>query len=376
MRTRCTLWLLAICFFSASTLEAQDLLIAAKKDSKWGYINTAGSFVVPARFDEAYPFYKGLAVVKEKDLYGVIDAKGKWVIPGRKEQMNSEINSNRITVANDLGKWGAIDSKGKVQVPYEYDVISHYQNGWVMAGKKTTTTDLFRLIVLDTLGQAVISFDNIYLPGKSFADKQKVKEGYTAVLVDGDFKNQLNTSGQTLEGRTLYFGLLDVKSKKLINAKINSLQSEVKEGRLNLVLDGISYSWSVPLASELALNEAKFSFLSPAIYSFSGGIAAVQKNGKWAYLDKDGSLLSETNLPVEDYKSNNPIYFGGFVIFKKPNGTEIFTDLNGNQKIAIEFDVLNPFQYGFSVAKHMGKYGLLQKDGSWAVPAEFEDMRF
>jgi WG containing repeat len=376
MRTRCIFSLLVICFFIAPPVEAQDLLIAAKKDSKWGYINTSGVFIIPARFDEAFPFYKGLAVVKEKDVYGVIDVKGKWALSGRKGQMNPEINSNRITLTDDLGKWGAVDVKGKTQVPFEYDAISHFQNGWVVAGKKTTTADLLRMIVLDTLGQAVISFDNIYLPQKSFETKQKVKEGYTSVLVDGDFKNQLNPSEYTLSGRALYFALLDIRNKKLINAKINSLQSEVKEGRLNLTLDGISYSWSVPLASELSMSEAKFSYLSPAIYSFSGGIAAVQKNGKWAYIDKDGSLLSETNLPVEEYKSNNPVYFGGFVIFKKSNGTEIFTDLNGNQKIGLEFDVLTPFQYGFSVAKHKGKYGLLQKDGSWAAQPEFDDMRF
>lgn len=374
MRKQLTLLLLLASSFYQ--VFSQDMIIAARKDAKWGYINTSGSFVVPARFDEAYSFYKGMAVAKEKDLFGVIDTKGKWVIAGRKAPVNPEINSNRITLADDLGKWGAIDLKGKTQVPFEYDAISHFQNGLVIAGKKTSASNLFRILVLDTLGQAVISFDNIYLPTANFETKHKIREGYASVLVDGDFNGLLNPSEWKLDDRVLYFALLDVKNKRLVNAKINSLGAEVKEGRLNLALDGICYSWSVPLASDLALSEAKFSYLSPAIYSFSGGIAAVQKNGKWAYIDKDGSLLSETNLPVEEYKSSNPQYFGGFIIFKKSNGTEIFTDLNGNQKIALEFDAVSPFQYGYSVAKHKGKFGLLLKDGSWAVPAEFDDMRF
>lgn len=374
MRKYLALFLFVVCSFGYAF--SQEILIAARKESQWGYINTSGSFVIPARFDEAYSFYKGMAVAKEKDVFGVIDAKGKWVIAGRKAPINPEINSNRITLSDDLGKWGAMDLKGKTQVPFEYDAISHFQNGLVIAGKKTAEPKLFRILVLDTLGQAVISFDNIYLPSSGFDSKHKIREGYASVLVDGDFNGLLNPSELKLDGRVLYFALLDVKNKKLINARISSLSTEVKEGRLNLSLDGISYSWSVPLASDLALNEAKFSYLSPAIYPFSGGIAAVQKNGKWAYIDKDGSLLSETNLPVEEYKSTSPQYFGGFIIFKKLNGTEIFTDLNGNQKIALEFDALTPFQYGFAVAKQKGKFGLLLKDGSWAVPAEFDDMRF
>jgi hypothetical protein len=171
-------------------------------------------------------------------------------------------------------------------------------------------------------------------------------------------------------------GLLDVRNKKLINVKLPSLQTEIREGRLNLTADGISYSWAVPLSSEPIVNEAKFSFLASSIYPFSSGIAAIIRDGRWAFIDKDGSLISETNLPVDSYKSTNPLYHGGFVIFQKTGGASIFVDLNGKQKIAIELEEAQPFTSGFSVCKQNGKYGLLQKDGNWAIPPTYDELRF
>lgn len=375
MKTTRIMVVITLCFLF-NIANAQEILIAAQKQGKWGYIDTSGKFVIPAQFEDAYPFLKNTAVAKEKGLFGVIDTKGKWIVSPRKGAFNGDINSNRIVLTNDLGKWGAIDATGKEKIPYEYDAMSTFQSGFVLAGRKTASADLYSVVVLDTLGQAVISFDNIYLPVKSFSERKKVREGYTSVLVDGTFQGLLSESSYKLDGRTLYFGLLDVKNKKLISAKVNSMDAEVREGRLNLSSDGIAYSWSVPLSSEPSPNDAKFKVLANAIYSFSGGIAAIDKNGKWAYVDKDGSLLAETNLPTGDYVNENAMYFGGFVIFKKSNGAFIFTDLNGNQKIALEFDAANPFQYGFALVRFKGKWGLLQKDGSWAVPADFDDLRF
>jgi hypothetical protein len=375
MKTLPFAWITAL-LLGGIEIQAQELLIAAPKESKWGYINSAGNFVVQAQFEEANPFYQNVAVVKEKGLYGAIDSQAKWIVAPRQGKLNAEIGSKRITGVNESGKCGAIDLKGKDSVPFEYDAISSYQGGWVLAGKKTATEGLLRVLVLDTLGLPVISFDNIYLPASSFNELKKVREGYTSILVDGELKGSLNESTFKVEGRPLYYALLDVKNKKLINARISSLQSEVREGRLNLVQDGIAYSWSVPLQGELAPSDAKFKILANAIYSFSGGIAAIDKGGKWAYIDKDGSLLSETNLPTNEYTHDDPTYAGGFVILKKANGSAIFTDLNGNQKISLEFESAGPFRYGFAIVKYKGSYGLIQKDGAWAVQPTFSHLKY
>lgn len=354
----------------------QDILIAVKKEGKWGYVNAAGASAIESRFDEAFPFYNGYAVAVEKKQYGLIDTKGKWVAAPRPGKAIGEINSKRAVCSDDAGKWGAIDMKGKVVVPFDKDIMSPYQTGWALAGTKTSTADLYRVAVVDTVGNVVVNFDNTYLTGASIGGGKKVREGYVSVLVDGDFGASLLPSNEKIDGRPLYFALLDVKNKRLVSLKIASLDAEVREGRFNMAFDGIAYSWSQPLPAEPVVSEAKFSFLSPVIHPFSSGIAAIQKEGKWAYIDKDGSLLSESNLLAEEYLNDKPLYTGGFVIFWKKGGAGIYVDLRGNQRVPLEFEELHPFQSGAAVVKYKGKYGLIQKDGTWALPAEFEGIRF
>ena len=56
-------------------------LAAAQVGEKWGYINTAGKFVVEPQFDEAHAFNEyGLALVKNDGMTGWIDCTGKFII--------------------------------------------------------------------------------------------------------------------------------------------------------------------------------------------------------------------------------------------------------------------------------------------------------
>jgi hypothetical protein len=367
---------LFICSLIPSATLAQDVLIAVKKDGKWGYVDAAGASIIAPHFDEAYSFSAGKAVAIENNQYGIIDAKGKWLAGPRKGESLSEITSNRLVCSDEKGKWGAINSKGAIAVPFNNDIMSAYQGHLAIAGAKTSAPDLYRVAVLDTAGKMVVNFDNTYLPGKSIKAGKKVREGYVSVLVDGDFSSSLIASAEKLDGKTLYYALLDVKNKRLVSLKVSSLAAEVTEGRFNMVIDGIAYSWSQPLPAEPVPSEAKFSYLTPAIFPFSGGIAAVQKDGKWAYIDKDGSLISESNLTAADFSNEKPLYMGGFVIFWKKNGEGIYVDLKGNQRVPMEFEELQPFQSGAAVVKYKGKYGLVHKDGSWVLPAEYEGIRY
>lgn len=372
MKSIATTFLLFITVLSS----AQDILIPVKKNSKWGYVNTSDAFIIPARYDDAWPFINGKAVVAENRTFGIIDTKGNWTLKPKPGTAIGDITGKRVVCTNETGKWGALDLKGNTVVPFTNDAMSAFQYGMSITGVKSSNTGLLRINVVDTLGKPVITFDNIYLPMQAFASEKKIREGYVSVLVDGDYSKVLTPSGLKLDGKDLFYALLDVRNKRLVNLKINSLNEEVREGRFNMAVDGISYSWSIPLGSEPVINEAKFSFLSPAIFPFSGGIAAVQKDGRWAFVDKDGSLLSETNLPVADYLNEQPLYSGGLVIFTKKNGEGIYTDLNGTQRVAMEFEELQPFQLGAAVVKTKGKYGLIQKDGTWAVQPIYEAVRY
>lgn len=51
-----------------------------KEDSKYGYIDKTGNYIVNPQFSYAKDFSDGLAVVKSNDKYGYIGKDGKYVI--------------------------------------------------------------------------------------------------------------------------------------------------------------------------------------------------------------------------------------------------------------------------------------------------------
>lgn len=51
------------------------------RGGKWGYINERGEEIIPLEYEDAWPFFEGLAVAKLKGKFGFIDKSGKEVIP-------------------------------------------------------------------------------------------------------------------------------------------------------------------------------------------------------------------------------------------------------------------------------------------------------
>ena len=69
-------------------------------------------------------------------LFGLMDAKGEWVVLPKYKIVNC-INEDRAAVFAD-GKMGFIDTKGKNVLPFNYDLVGTYHNEivWYKEGKK------------------------------------------------------------------------------------------------------------------------------------------------------------------------------------------------------------------------------------------------
>lgn len=55
-------------------------LARVSEDGKWGYVNRAGEFVIPPRFDMASEFSEGRGLVEVDKKYGYVDSSGNLVI--------------------------------------------------------------------------------------------------------------------------------------------------------------------------------------------------------------------------------------------------------------------------------------------------------
>lgn len=78
------------------------------EDGKMGFANQKGQIVIAPKFDAAYSFSDSLAAVCQGCTEEKMDEYTMWV----------------------GGKWGFIDTEGKMVIPAQYDrVVAHFENG-------------------------------------------------------------------------------------------------------------------------------------------------------------------------------------------------------------------------------------------------------
>jgi len=143
-------------------------------DKKYGYIDKTGKVVIPFEYDRGSNFSEGLAVVVKNNLNGVIDKTGKFIVPFGdikhedgyritnfkdgvaiivKNEKKSLIDKTGKVIASldqydDLfgfgdkmisvrkdGKYGYIDTTGKLVIPLEYNRALNFYEGVAYVAK-------------------------------------------------------------------------------------------------------------------------------------------------------------------------------------------------------------------------------------------------
>jgi hypothetical protein len=120
------------------TRPALQKRIEETATSKYGFIDTAGSIVIPPQFDGAYSFAEGLAAVetgfraeggqKVAGKWGFIDKTGKFVIAPRYE-FTLKFSEGLARASENLGAWGFIDRTGRFVIPPKYSEAWDFTEG-------------------------------------------------------------------------------------------------------------------------------------------------------------------------------------------------------------------------------------------------------
>ena len=87
-----------------------EMLLPAKLDYQWGFINKEVEWAIEPQFEDAYHFTEGLAAVKKYGRWGYINGKGEWVVEPKFDK--AKPFSENLACAVENGKWGYLDHKG------------------------------------------------------------------------------------------------------------------------------------------------------------------------------------------------------------------------------------------------------------------------
>ena len=96
---------------ATQTTEAEDLY-PVLQDDRWGYIDRTGNLAIEPRFDRAWRFSDGVALVKEGSDFGYIRPDGSYALEPRFDDA-WHFAAGRAPVELD-GQWGYVDTSGTV----------------------------------------------------------------------------------------------------------------------------------------------------------------------------------------------------------------------------------------------------------------------
>lgn len=140
----------------------------------FGYINSGGIVIVPPIYEEASPFYNGMARVMSNGKYGYIGTDGSIILPCVYDYASEVFNTlSWVTVTNNgTSSSHYINTKGEIvytQTGKEVKV-SEFVNGffWVETKEELISGDVHTMIYYDKTGKACFTLENTKNAGKDF----------------------------------------------------------------------------------------------------------------------------------------------------------------------------------------------------------------
>lgn len=340
----------------------------------WGFINTEGKFVIPAKYYSATPFSNGTAIVggvPEADPIirtGLINTKGVFVIPMIYESIISK-DDNRYRVITNDNLEGVLDNSGKVLIPIKYDYVDCDQD--------------YAIVKLDTL-VGICRYDNtLAVPIINelihLEDNKKFYKVYTKGIdryyfhISGlkfDTKEEIDTKSFVVSVAGKY-GIIDSDAPFIVPLKYDKIERFIfgkytlayQNGKAGFISDeGVE---TVP---------CKYDYLS----NFTGGIALAKVDKKLGFIDTLGNVripLIYDEMYV--FKGNNKI---DKVMLKGKLG--LINAYEGKVLIPPAYDYIEPFSNDF-VKSYLGgiitskktlwgaKYGLIRMNGEELFPPKY-----
>ncbi|HYC87469.1 MAG TPA: WG repeat-containing protein [Chryseosolibacter sp.] len=339
-----------------------------RKNSKWGYVTADKKVAIPCAYDRAHPMVNGLAIVYKHDKgFGVIDAKGREIVPLAYDEVSILRGAMIRIVKNDLvgflgasgkeiiapqfqnlpgssqgffhgvvslsrysdGKWGAFNKSGKQIIPFIYDDMSDFSGGigWGRSGSKH--------VFFDTTGNIIFT--------RPLAEVGPYSEGLAYVRTGRD-KFFMNTRGEKVmdanyvsvsrfhngvckvgipgRGRDVSYGVIGREGNLIIQADFDHLGDGFFNGLTSFQTDGkVGF-----------LNERGQIAIPPVYepaevtdYNFNEGYCPVRLNGKWGLIDTSGKLVVQAKYDgLGNFKEGLASFaIGAFVGFIDARGTEI-----------------------------------------------------
>ncbi len=375
-------------------------------ETKLGVINKEGAYVVPiGTYEYILDYSDGLASVDK----GFVDVKGNLVITFPHGADHGFANGFCV-IMGEKGRWGVINSAGKVIIPCEYNnIVGNFDAGNVVGVKISPDQSSVAYYILsesgtaievDDIGNTVVSSECsrtgaiVYAPGTSPLEPNST--GYVDVegnqiipyiydhLQKTDFSwggEYLGTSAPNFDNNYLIASkgdkeaLLDLKGNIVLDFKYDSIFS-YKNGFAFVELDG-----------KFGCVDTKGNVVLPFVYeSVSNSktdddYVSLVKDYEYGYADLKGNLLVPTiyNLAYEflddKYFSSRSSNDSSRFVVENNERQWGCVDIKGNVVVPFVYQEMWPFEGGLAAVQKDDKWGFVNTSGKIVINTKYDDLR-
>ena len=354
-------------------------LIPFNDKGKWGYADTTGKLVIPAKFGRALPFRNGRAIVgnKKQDYlhddqssfdWTIIDKEGNKLLKETYQYIENSENDNFYLVKKD-DLFGYLDQDLKSVIPCMFDYIHPFQGNLA----RVQLMGCYGLV--DRKGSTIVPchFHFIY-PFREglacfipiIADPNVVASSNHGYI---DESGKIVIVAQFEEAGSFCHGYAYVKKNK----------QYVRINRAGKVVSTHMYDRIENFVDEMAMvrKDGKFGFINPEgievvpcenneAIPFSQGFASVKKDKEWHYINKNGKRAFAGNFD-EAYPFSE---FLAMVVKDKQCG---FIDTTGKFISEYRWKDAGAFHDGMAYINITGRIGFINRKNQLIIKPIFAD---
>lgn len=316
---------------------SDGLICVRNNEGKCGFIDKERNIRIPFIFENALGFSEGLAAVKNsKGEWGYINKDGEMVIAYKQYKWVDKFYNGRAVFEATNG-FGVIDNKGKTIIPPSFDWVpfgcGHYHEGILELLKK----DQWKVACYDINGVLIIP-PSYYIIGDFNQGLAAVNLGNGFGFIDKNGNIKLDGYDMTSPFYERLALVLKDKQEMFID-KTGAVQFVVPENmhcsdRFSEGLVHATYTDKETIYEHVYLNKKgevslrfkydnEDSFKSDSYFAFHDGMARVFIKNYWGYINTSGELKIYKLFDFA-YDFND-----GYALVKK-SGKHILIDKNGN----------------------------------------------
>lgn len=274
-------------------------LIPEKTGDAWGFIDTAGKVVVAPKYESVFEFKDGFwRVTMENFRGGFVNDQGQEICPLRYSIVAPFSEGLSAVHHGDIatGKWGYLDTTGREVIPPTYDEAYSFQDGLgcVIKDKLAGYIDKAGRVVIPLQYQDAHPFSHGIAPVKKDDRWQLVdRTGRTIALLDAKYSLVYAFSegfapaavGTDEYGHGGKWGYIDEAGHEVVSPRYLAAD-DFHEGLARVMTKEDPAHWDVIDRTGRAVITSY-----GILFGFSEGLAMVQINDKWGFIDHAGKLV-------------------------------------------------------------------------------------